>query len=202
MEVVKESELFSTIVFYDDINPSEKSLLFGLYPILTTEQEVIDHFETKGKEFTIGIGNAVLRKRMYDKFKKLGGAFKSTISNLATIGSYDVSIGKGTNILPGAILSNSVTTGLGCIIYYNAILTHDVVLGDFVEISPAATLLGRCKIGHYSQVGANATILTDVKIGNNVIIAAGAVVIDNVPDNCMVAGVPSVIKKQLKPLNF
>jgi serine O-acetyltransferase len=38
--------------------------------------------------------------------------------------------------------------------------------------------------------------LGPVKIGNNVIIAAGSVVTHDIPDNCMVAGVPAVIKKR------
>jgi bifunctional N-acetylglucosamine-1-phosphate-uridyltransferase/glucosamine-1-phosphate-acetyltransferase GlmU-like protein len=43
---------------------------------------------------------------------------------------------------------------------------------------------------------------TPVQIGSNVIVAAGAVVTKDVPDNCMVAGVPAIIKKQLNPLSF
>ncbi len=37
-----------------------------------------------------------------------------------------------------------------------------------------------------------------VTIGNNVIIAAGAVVIEDVPDNCMVAGVPARFVKAIE----
>ena len=40
-----------------------------------------------------------------------------------------------------------------------------------------------------------------MKVGKNVIVAAGAVVTTNVPDNCMVAGVPAQIKKELKPID-
>lgn len=35
------------------------------------------------------------------------------------------------------------------------------------------------------------TILPGVTIGNNVVVAAGAVVTKNVPDNCLVGGVPA-----------
>ena len=41
-------------------------------------------------------------------------------------------------------------------------------------------------------------IVSDIKlIGNNVIIGANAVVVHDVPDNCVVAGVPAKIVKQL-----
>jgi len=37
-----------------------------------------------------------------------------------------------------------------------------------------------------------------VTIGNNVVIAAGAVVTKDVPDNCVVCGVPARIIKQIE----
>lgn len=46
-------------------------------------------------------------------------------------------------------------------------------------------------IGNDVWIGGNVTILPGVKIGNNVIIAAGAVVTKDVPDNCVVGGVPA-----------
>ena len=46
-------------------------------------------------------------------------------------------------------------------------------------------------------IGANATILTGVTIGKNAVVAAGAVVTKDVPDNCMVGGVPAKIIKEI-----
>jgi serine O-acetyltransferase len=50
-------------------------------------------------------------------------------------------------------------------------------------------------IGDNCYIGTGSTILGPVKIGNNVTIAAGSVVINDVPDDCMVAGNPATIKK-------
>jgi sugar O-acyltransferase (sialic acid O-acetyltransferase NeuD family) len=165
-------------------------------------EEVVVYFKTIDNQFTIGIGNPVLRKKLYDKFTSLGGEFTSTISPLAIIGSFDVQIGIGSNILSGSIFSNSTEIGIGCIVYYNSIITHDCKIGDFVEISPAVTLLGRCEIGSYSQIGSNATILPDIKIGENVIIGAGSVITKNLPDNYVAVGIPAKIIKVLNPLEF
>ena len=46
-------------------------------------------------------------------------------------------------------------------------------------------------IGNDVWIGGNVTILPGVTIGNNVVVAAGAVVTHDVPDNCLVAGVPA-----------
>jgi len=53
-------------------------------------------------------------------------------------------------------------------------------------------------IGNDVWLGGNVTILPGVKIGNNVVVAAGAVVTKDVPDNCVVAGVPA---KKIKDLD-
>lgn len=52
-------------------------------------------------------------------------------------------------------------------------------------------------IGDDCWIGGSAVILPGVTIGNRCIIAAGSVVKDNVPDDCMVAGNPAVVKKRL-----
>lgn len=54
------------------------------------------------------------------------------------------------------------------------------------------------KIGNKVWIGMNVTILKGVTIGDGAIIAAGSVVTNNVPENCIVAGVPArVIKKSM-----
>lgn len=202
LEVVHQLNQLENLVFFDDVNDDIKDSLYENFPILKTTEEVLDYFKKTDNRFTIGIGNPILRKKIYDKFILLGGVFTSTISPLANIGSYDIEIGIGTNILPGAIISNSSKTGMGCIIYYNSIITHDCTIGDFVEISPSVNILGRCNVGSFSQIGSNTTILPNTIIGKNVIIGAGSVVTKSIPDNCVAVGTPAKIIKELEPLEF
>lgn len=202
LEVMHQLNQLENLVFYDDVNVDVPGKLFSQFPVLRTTQEAAVYFKTIDNQFTIGIGNAFLRKKLCDKFTNLGGKFTSTISPLATIGTYDVQIGFGSNILSGSVFSNSTIIGEGCIIYYNSIITHDCKIGDFVEISPAVTILGRCQIGSYSEIGSNSTILPNITIGKNVIIGAGSVVTKDIPDNCLAFGIPARIIKKLMPLEF
>ncbi len=53
-------------------------------------------------------------------------------------------------------------------------------------------------IGNDVWIGGNCTILPGVTIGNNVVIAAGAVVTKDVPDNCVVGGLPAKVIKHIE----
>lgn len=53
------------------------------------------------------------------------------------------------------------------------------------------------KIGNNVKIFTGAVVVGDIQIGNNVIIAANAVVNKDIPDNCLVAGVPAKIVKYI-----
>lgn len=55
----------------------------------------------------------------------------------------------------------------------------------------------RPSIGDNVSIGANVNIIGNVTIGNNVIIGAGSVVVKDVPDNCVVAGNPAKIIRNI-----
>lgn len=202
LEVVHCLNQLDNLVFYDDVNQDIPDLLFNQFQVLKSMDAAAHYFKTVDTKFTIGIGNPVLRKQMYDAFLVIGGQLVSCISPSADVGSFDITIGVGTTILSGAKLSNGTKIGKGCVIYYNSIITHDCVVGDFVEISPSVTLLGRCRIGSFSQLGSNTTILPDVTIGKNVIIGAGTVVTQDIPDDSLVVGIPGKVIKSLIPLLY
>jgi sugar O-acyltransferase (sialic acid O-acetyltransferase NeuD family) len=202
LEVLHQNNTLSDVVFFDDINDDLFGKLYEKFPILKSTQEVQTYFKTTSNKFTIGIGNPVLRKNLYDIFTKIGGEFTSTISIKASIGNYGNIINNGCNIMTGTIITNDVFIGKGVLINLNCTIGHDCKIGDFVEMSPGVHISGNCKIGDYTNIGTNATILPYINLGRNVIVAAGAVVTKDVPDNCMVAGVPAILKKEFQPIIF
>ena len=51
------------------------------------------------------------------------------------------------------------------------------------------------KVGDNCWFGANVSVLQGVTIGSGCVIAAGSVVTEDLPDNCLAAGVPAKVKK-------
>ena len=200
LEILHQKNQTQNLAFYDDVHINGPDRIFDKFEILKNEGAVLEHFLKCGREYTLGIGKPILRKKLFDKFSLLKGTLTSTISNNADIGSFNVTIAEGANILSGVKISNEVKIGKAVIIYYNSILTHDNEIGDFVEISPSVSILGNVQIGSYSHIGSNATILPNLTIGCNVTIGAGAVVTKNIPDNSLVVGVPGKIIKELPPI--
>lgn len=202
LEVLKQRNELENLFFYDDVNEDIGNTLYGIFPILKSLEEAKKVFLEIDSSFTIGIGNPILRHKIYKKFEAIGGQLTSVISPFSHIGSYGNSIGLGANIMTNSVLTNDITIGTGVLINLSCTIGHDVVIEDFVELCPDVNVSGNCKIGKFTFIGTNSTILPNVEIGSNVVIAAGSVVTKNIPDNCMVAGIPAIIKKELPKLEF
>ena len=77
---------------------------------------------------------------------------------------------------------------------------HGELSWEEAEIPPIKRRLvskGKVKIGNNVWIGDKVSIFGGVTIGDNVIVAANAVVTRDVPSNCIVAGVPARIVKEL-----
>lgn len=97
---------------------------------------------------------------------------------------YQCKIGKNVKFAYG---------GIGVVVHDKAIIGNHCIIGQGVTIGGKSKQYKRPVIGDYVYIGAGARILGGVNIGNNVIIGANAVVVKDIPDGCMVAGVPAKI---------
>lgn len=202
LEILYQLNQLENAVFYDDVNSDIPKMLYNQFPVLTSLSEAEEHFKSVDNRFTIGMGNPISRRKIFEKFTALGGQFTSTISPKANIGHFSNQIEEGCNIMTGVIITNDVLIKRGTLINLNCTIGHDSVIGNFVEISPGVNVSGNCIIGDYSNLGTNCVILPKIKIGKNVTIGAGSVVTKDIPDNSVAVGIPAKIIKELLPLQF
>ncbi len=101
--------------------------------------------------------------------------------------------GRGIYVNSGCTLGAASQFGEWVFINRGASIGHHARFGDFVSIGPGAVVSGSVSLGRGCVVGAGAVVLPELSIGNNSVVGAGSVVTKDVPDNCLVLGVPAKV---------
>lgn len=103
-------------------------------------------------------------------------------------------IGKGTIFAYG---------GIGVVIHKRVEIGENCIIGSNVTIGGRSKSKGVPVLGDNIYVATGAKIIGNLRIGSNSVIGANAVVISDVPENCVVAGMPAkVIKENIDPKDF
>jgi acetyltransferase-like isoleucine patch superfamily enzyme len=110
-----------------------------------------------------------------------------------------ITIGDYCLICPGVRISSAVgiTIADNCMIANGAYITDSDWHGIYDRLS-----FGQAKpvtVAKNAWIGDSAIICKGVNIGENSIVGAGAIVVDSVPANCVAAGNPARVVKQLDP---
>ncbi|MBR3443778.1 MAG: serine acetyltransferase [Bacteroidaceae bacterium] len=93
--------------------------------------------------------------------------------------------------------------GIGVVIHARAVVGKNCMIGQGVTIGGKSGWYEVPIIGDHVEISAGARIIGPVRIGNHVIIGANSVVVKDVPDNCVVAGVPArIIRSNLSEKDF
>lgn len=194
-ELIQDVYEDNIVAFFDDITEDLPKYMFDRFKIFTNLKDVKEFLTSNKNFYTLGLGVPKNRYVVYKKMQQIGGILTSTVSKNANIGTFDVIIADGVNIMSGAVITSSIRIGKGSLINNNSTISHDAKIGEFVEICPNSNVSGNVTIGDFTFMGANATILPSITIGENVTIGAGCVVTKDIPDNSVVVGVPSKIIK-------
>lgn len=155
--------------------------------------EVIERGNPSDFVLANGIGgttNTEQRRAVFEKFTALGFDFLSVI-HPSVIGVDTVDLGKGAQVMAGAVLQPQIRFGENSLVNTGALIDHDCVLGDHVHIAPGATLSGGISVGSGAMIGAGATLIQNVMVGEDAFVAAGAAVVSDVDAGARVGGVPA-----------
>lgn len=191
VDIFEKDGGFEILGFIDGFRNKGDSTLG--YEVLGNENDIPQLLaENKGCEIFIAIGDNWTRKLIYDRLVALVPNLEiaSAIHPSAQIGK-NVTIGKGSAIMAGAVVNSCSEVGDFVIINTNSSLDHDCRMGDFSSLAPGVTTGGGVVIGDFSAIGIGATISHRITIGAHTVIGAGSLMLDNCGDQELLFGTPA-----------
>jgi sugar O-acyltransferase (sialic acid O-acetyltransferase NeuD family) len=145
----------------------------------------------------IAIGDNPTRRRIAERIDAVGVPdIWLTLRHPSAYVGQDVSLGPGTCLAPGSIVTARVRVGAHVIVNVNASVSHDAVVGDFVNLNPGSAVAGHTRLGDGCYIGAGATVIDRVSVGPWAVVGAGAAVVRDLPANVTAVGVPARVIKQ------
>ncbi|MCG3672246.1 acyltransferase [Aliarcobacter butzleri] len=142
----------------------------------------------------------ILRNNCEFKYSK---HFTSKILNVKNIKFDETShktlksfFGSGGCYFNGA---NGIEIGSGTFWAVNVVIISETY--DVLNSLKSKSITKPVIIGNNCWIGANVVIMPEVSIGNNVIIGAGSIVTKSFPSNCVIAGNPAKIIRELNVKN-
>lgn len=141
----------------------------------------------------VGVGKidaSPLRLSLQKRMEALGFAFPVICSPHAVVNE-EVSLGAGTAVFDGVVISSGASIGRACIINTSSTVEHDCRIGENVHIAPGATLGGGVSIGDNCMVGAGVNVIELIKVCEGCLIGAGATVVKDISIKGTYVGSPA-----------
>ncbi len=171
------------------------------YPVVGTEDDLRTCAERQGADaFVVAIGDNSTRRAVLERLAAACPELSVfTVVHPAATVARDASIGSGSIILAGAVVSNGGTVGQGVLLGTRSSIDHDCAVDDYASLAPGVTTGGRVRIGRATALGVGATVVHGITIGADTVIGAGAVVLDDIPDRVVAYGVPARVAREREP---
>ena len=158
-------------------------------------ETIIDKYLTSEIEFMVGVGEPIIREKIFTKIKGKGYRLATLIHPSAFIAE-NAEIKEGTMISANAFISVKVHLYENVLIQPMAAVHHECKVGKHSVIGTSASMGGNSSIGDNSFMGLNSSLKQGVTVGNGSVVGMGAVVIKNVADKTTVAGNPALVIKE------
>ncbi|GHS87591.1 hypothetical protein AGMMS50218_09760 [Actinomycetota bacterium] len=101
------------------------------------------------------------------------------------------SVGPGSVLLAGVVLTTAVTVGAHVVVMPNVTLTHDDVVQDYATLCAGVALGGSVVVGRGAYLGMNAGVRERVRVGDGATLGMGAALLTDLPAGETWAGVPA-----------
>ncbi|MGM7669389.1 acetyltransferase [Microbacterium sp. A93] len=153
------------------------------------------------EQLLVCAGSGRARQAIVERLAGLGvdaGRYTTHIHPSAVIGDGS-SLGPGSIVLAGSVLTCDVTLGRHVVLMPRTVLTHDDVLGDYTTCAAGTTLAGRVSVGERAYLGQQSSVRQDLNVGADAVLGMGAVVLHDVPTGQTWAGTPAAPLRGTEP---
>ncbi len=147
--------------------------------------------------FIVAIGSPRVRQAVIHRMEALGQPRYATLVHPGVLQSSHVSIGEGTMIAAGCILTTQINVGRHVVLNLACTVSHDAVLEDFCTVAPGVTIPGNVRLETGSEVGVGCSLRQGLRIGRGALAGMGAVVTKDVAARDVVVGCPARPVRQL-----
>ena len=163
---------------------------FKGYPLIVslTWWEIL--FELGINKVLLLTGDNTLRYHQLQKCREMGFQLVSAIHPSVII-LPDAVISEGVWINAGSIIGYKAEIEAGVLINTGCIVEHHNVLKECCQLAPGVVTAGHVTFWECCNVYTRSVIINRRQIGRGATVGAGSVIIRDVPDNCVVAGVPA-----------
>ena len=144
----------------------------------------------------IAIANYKVKKNIVNKINNKF-KFATIVHPKVWIHDY-MTVGQGTIIYEGAILTANIEIGNHVIISPKCGVGHDSIIKDYVSLLWNVNVSGNDLIEEGVMMGSGSTVIQGKKIGKGSIIGAGAVVVNDIESFSTAVGVPAKVIKSDK----
>ena len=172
------------IIFVDDAKDKiDNEKIFSF-------EDIISKYSPKDIEFMTGIGEPVIREKLYNKVKEKDYCFAILVHPSASVAESAV-LEEGTMVAHNAFVSIKAHLFTNALVQPLACVHHECSVGRNSVVSTSAVMGGNSSLGYNSFIGLGATVKQGISVGNGSVVGMGAVVIKNVSDRVMVVGNPA-----------
>ena len=189
--IASSGEEIKVVCFIDD-NPNLIGMIINNIEVLS-----IDLVANKYPHCSVVSGIGIPRLREVTMIKACDAGLRTlSLIHPATEMSKWLTIGEGTVICAGNILTTNIILGKHVQINLDCTIGHDVVMDDYSTLAPGVHISGCVTIGKRAYIGTGAIVINGTQnapivIGDDVVVGAGACVTRSIPPGETWVGVPA-----------
>lgn len=186
---LEQQDRYEVVGILDD-SPALSGTSMHRVPVLGPISAAVDH---PAAHLVVCAGKGSQRSDIVERLLALRIEEKrfATIVDQSVQVPSSCSIGTGSIVLAGTVLTVDVVVGRHVVIMPNVTLTHDNVVDDFATLCAGVTLGGTVTVGRAAYLGMNSCARENLAIGPGAVLGMGAALTHDLPADQTWIGAPA-----------